>query len=188
MQPKLSILICTLEKRDEMFKLLYAKLAYQYSGEDVEIISSIDNGEMSVGEKRNNLLEQAKGEWVAFADDDDRVSSDYIKELLSGIETGADVITFQVSVSLNGATPKLCYYSKNFDADYNEPNAYFRLPNHLMCVKRELALQVPFKEVNFGEDADYAKRLQPLLKTEHSIDKVLYHYDFYSEKTETQRR
>jgi len=57
-----------------------------------------------------------------------------------------------------------------------------------MCVKRELALQVPFKEINFGEDADYAKRLKPLLKSEHSIHKVLYHYDYNSKTTETQRK
>jgi hypothetical protein len=57
-----------------------------------------------------------------------------------------------------------------------------------MCVKRELAMAVKFKQVNFGEDADYARRLLPLIKTEHQIDKVLYSYLFDTHKTETQKK
>lgn len=207
---KLSILIPTIVGREEVFNEMFLSLSKQYMYkhfrktkstegslytesriyflDGLEIIYCKDNKEITVGEKRNRLINMAHGQYVSFIDDDDRISADYIKELLEGIETGADIITFNVSVSINGAVPKICYYSMYFDADRNEPNAYFRLPNHLMCVKRELALQVPFKEVNFGEDADYAVRLKPLLKSEHSIDKVLYHYDFDSQKTETQRR
>ena len=156
--------------------------------DDVEILIYSDNKEESVGGKRNKLVGLAKGEYVSFLDEDDRVSDDYIEQLLEGIKSGADIITFDVSVSIDGATPKPCYYSMYFDGDKNEPDAYYRLPNHLMCVKREIALQVPFKEINFGEDADYALRLKPLLKSEHSIHKVLYHYDYNSKTTATQRR
>ena len=208
MKPKLSILIPTIVGREEMFNdlLLSIKRQYVYKQhkktkssdgrvttftyflDGLEIIYCIDNREMKVGEKRNKLIELATGKYVSMVDDDDKVSEDYIEQLLAGIESGADIITFDVSVSIDGATPKPCYYSMYFDGDKNEPDAYYRLPNHLMCVKREIALQVPFKEINFGEDADYAVRLKPLLKSEHSINKVLYHYDYNSKTTATQRR
>jgi len=50
-----------------------------------------------------------------------------------------------------------------------------------MCVKTELAKQIPFKAVNFGEDSDYAKRLLPLLKTQERINETLYNY-LYNDK------
>jgi len=201
---KLSILIPTIVGREESFNRLFETLTqnnkmlfnvFDSNGDkvgekndEIEIIYLKDNKEMTIGEKRNKLVEEANGEYISFVDDDDRVSEDYVSELLAGIETGVDVVTFDVSVSLDGATPKPCYYSIHFDKDYNESEAYYRLPNHLMCVKRELALQVPFKEINFGEDADYAKQLKPLLKSEHSIHKILYYYDYNSKTTQTQRR
>ena len=153
----------------------------------VEVISVIDNKKMILGDKRTKMVQMSQGEYVVQADDDDRVEFDYVRELLTAIETGADVITFHASVSLNGAPAKICFYSKEYQGDYNTPTTYHRLPNHLMCVKRELALQVPFQSIGRGEDADYAKRLKPLLVTEHRIEKVLYHYDFNQTTTETQK-
>jgi hypothetical protein len=66
--------------------------------------------------------------------------------------------------------------------------AYHRLPNHIMAVKRELALQVKFKDILKGEDADYSKRLLPILQTNYEIGKVLYHYDYSDTTTETQMK
>lgn len=200
--PSLSILIPTIVGREDQLKNLisifgresgievfpHCDMVIKFKKKPIEICVRKDDKQITVGEKRNKLLEMSNGLYVAYADDDDRVSDDYIEQLLEGIKSGADIITFDVSVSIDGATPKPCYYSMYFDGDKNEPDAYYRLPNHLMCVKREIALQVPFKEINFGEDADYAKRLKPLLKSEHSIHKVLYHYDYNSKTTATQRR
>ena len=65
--------------------------------------------------------------------------------------------------------------------DYDEwemvGGVYLRYPNHLNTVKRELALQVGFKDMGHGEDKDYSDRLKPLLKTEAKIEGVIYHYN-----------
>lgn len=144
-----------------------------------EVLVFTDTRSRSVGRKRNDLIQLAQGEYVAFVDDDDRLAEDYLASLLSAIDAShADVITFQVSVSLEGGAPKLCRYSMAYPADANTPSEYHRLPNHLMAVRRELALQVPFADATWGEDADYARRLKPLLGSEHAIGRVLYHYDY----------
>ncbi len=203
----LSILICSLESRREMRKaMLFGLVASigeceneiieyenceveKFTSKDVEIIICTDNKQMSVGEKRNLLVRQSIGKYLSCIDDDDKIESIYKRELIEAINISlADVITFVVSVSLDSAPPKLCFYSKDYVKDYNDSNSYYRLPNHLMCVKRKLAIQVPFKEVNFGEDTDYAERLKPLLQSEYNIVKVLYHYVFNSKTTETQRK
>ncbi len=193
MSVRLSILVCSTHNRyDNFLQKILNQLFSQWKElpdqDEVEILALVDNKKMILGDKRSKMTEIAQGEYVAFVDCDDRVVTDYIKELLEGIKSGCDVIVFKASVSLDGAIPKLCHYSKDYEGDHNTPSSYFRLPNHLMCVKRELAVQIKFPSVSFGEDADYSKRLKPLLKTQHSINKVLYYYDFNSTTTETQRK
>lgn len=189
---KLSILVATLHTR---FHTYYPRVMSQlyeqwYQLEDhlrsqVEIITLSDTKVMTVGEKRNRLVDMASGDYVAFVDDDDWVQPDYLKSLVLATFSDMDVITFKVAVSINDGQPKLCVYSKSFKKDHNTTVEYRRLPNHLMATRRDLVTQVKFKEANFGEDSDYATRLKPLLKTEFAIPKVLYHYDYNDETTET---
>jgi glycosyltransferase involved in cell wall biosynthesis len=154
--------------------------------EKIEILILVDNKKMMLGTKRNKMLEIAQGEYVVFADDDDVLESDYLLSLLKATETDCDIITFQVRVTLNGEPPKICYYSVEYEQDFDTPTTYHRLPNHIMCVKKDLAMAVKYRPILYGEDADYSKRLKAHLKTEHAIDKVLYNYVWNVETTETQ--
>jgi glycosyltransferase involved in cell wall biosynthesis len=155
--------------------------------EDVEIIYLLDTKSMSVGAKRNRLVQMAGGTYITFVDDDDRVTDDYLSSLVDATSQNTDVIVFPVKVSLDGARPKPCYYSITYPKDQNYVWGYERLPNHIMCVKRSIATKVGFPEINRGEDSLYAKRLKPFLETEYNIGKVLYFYDYNSRTTETQR-
>lgn len=187
---KLSILIPTLHSRAIQFNQLIDFLMLhgeRYIG-DFEIISHMDNKEMSVGAKRNYLLSIACGDYVTFIDDDDTVSAEYIPSLLEAINSGDDVICFKVMRYDRGQMDRPVFYSNLVESDVNTREIYYRLPNHLMCVKREHAIATGFKEVNFGEDSDYAKRLKPLLKTETQINRILYNYMYDSRTSETVNR
>lgn len=207
----LSILICSIESRgSQLIDLLgnltsqlpdgfHPRFDYQEKwgdgfyikktiSKEVEIVFCIDNKQMKVGDKRNLLLSQSTGEYVTFIDDDDKVSADYISALLEGVKSGCDVIVFDAKYYHNGKFDRPVKYGIDYMQDHNRPQAYYRIPNHLMCVKREHALRVGFKPISFGEDADYAKRLLPHLKTQHRIEKCLYEYWFNDKTTETQRR
>lgn len=153
----------------------------------VEILVLVDSKSKVLGDKRNDLVRLAQGEYTVFVDDDDRVTEDYVSSLLEATQSGADVITFDASVSLNGAPAKPCRYSLKFDEDKNTNSEYIRIPNHLSAVKRDLALRAPFASRGRGEDSEYARSLKPLLRTEHRIARTLYYYDFSSSTTETQQ-
>ncbi|MBP8034729.1 MAG: glycosyltransferase family 2 protein [Bacteroidia bacterium] len=185
---KLSILVCSTQNRYNTFLPKILKELFKQATDEVEILTLIDDKKRMLGTKRNNLLDIAQGKYVAFVDDDDKVSHDYIKHLLRAIKNNDDIITFTVLVSLNGALYKPCYYDMNYEKDYNEPNSYHRLPNHIMCVKREIALKVRYKDILKGEDSDYAIRLQPFLNSQTTIEEDLYYYDYNSETTETQQK
>ena len=158
------------------------------SQERIEILFLVDNKQIMLGQKRNIMVDMAQGEYIVFVDDDDRISDDYLASLLEATESYADVITFLVEVSLNGDPSKICRYSKDYRRDLNTPDEYQRLPNHICCVKRELAQKVSFPSIAHGEDSAYSKLLKPNLHTEHAIDRVLYYYDYSDETSETQPR
>lgn len=132
------------------------------------------------------MVRMAQGDYVVFVDDDDRIEPDYVKTLLDATKHDADCITFHAMVSLNASPARLCRYSIKFKKDENTGNEYRRLPNHITAVKRDIALRCPFPSKGCGEDADYAVLLRPMLKSEHPIDRVLYHYDYNDKTTETQ--
>ncbi len=189
----LSILVCSVHTRYKTFlpkiqDQLYDQLAAlpEADQERVEIIILTDNKQMMLGHKRNVMVEMAQGKYIVFVDDDDRIATDYIAQLLKGTESDADSIVFQAEVSLNGEPPKICHYSKDVKRDYNHKDGYYRIPNHICCVKRDVSLKSSFPNILYGEDAGYGKVLLPHLKTEHKIDKILYYYDYSSETTETQ--
>lgn len=183
-QIKFSILICSLHIRKDKFKRLQNIIQPQLDKFEnlVEGIVITDNGEMPIGKKRNELMRIAEGEYITFIDDDDTVSDNYVELLLEAMQADTDVIVFDALRYVDGPVDKAVKYGIEFGKDYHDAKFYYRIPNHLMCVKKELALQVPFKEINFGEDSDYAKRLLPLLKTQARIDRILYSYLYNSKK------
>jgi len=183
---KLSILICTLSDRNEKLGTLLEALNKQSEDKPVEILYVGDNRTIGVGKKRNDLLRMARGEYISFIDDDDRISDDYIDQILSKIKLGTDCVVFDVEISENGSPYKKVVYDINLDRDLNYPDHYERLPNHLMAVKRDIALKAMFPEIQFAEDAEYAKRLKQLLNSQSRISKTLYYYDF-NDKTSATR-
>lgn len=190
----LSVLICSTNTRaatfgraiqDQVWSQIDA-LPAEYA-DRIEVLMLTDNKTMMLGHKRNVMVDIAQGRYVQFVDDDDRIEPDMFRTVLDATDTDADVITFLVSVSLNGQRPKICRYSKDFAEDRNTHDGYERLPNHICAVKRELARLVSYPHLPYGEDSGYAKLLHPHLKTEHHIPRVLYHYDYNLDTTEAQK-
>ena len=152
---------------------------------DVEILIYSGDSE-TIGNKRNYLMQSAKGEYLCFFDDDDMPSEDYIKELLKGIESVADCISLRGIMTTNGSNPEVFEHSLKYKSWRTTKNEikYERYPNHLNCIKSDIAKQIKFPEINHGEDYDWSKKLHEsgLLKSEYYTDKVLYHYKFVTNK------
>lgn len=190
-QPLLSILICTLDKRkpmlDELVKHIHWQMVEYGKYWDVEILIESDSGMLSTGSKRNNLLNRAIGEYVVFCDDDDKLSDDYVKDILFAINSCPDVVGFCGNMTTDGHSKIHWKISKELPYDAYTENGityYRRFNNHLSPIKRELALKVMFPDLYMGEDYDYACRLRDsgLIKTEVFIDKELYFYNYISNK------
>ena len=90
-------------------------------------------------------------------------------------------------MTTDGLNPKKWYISK--DLGYkseirNGQEIYLRYPNHIVPIKRSIAIQVPFGNKYREEDYDFATQLhhRGLIKTETKIDNELYIYKFINPK------
>lgn len=190
----LSILTPAVPSRMVQIGELCAKLRWQIAGDyPVEHLVLIDNKKRTVGEKRDALLVAAKGRYVAFVDDDDDVSDDYVQSILAATATDPDVITFKQDATVNGMFGRIEFRLGNPNEPFSgmpEGAPGFALLTHRnawhVCAwKRSKAILSHFPATNYGEDWAFASKLcaLPNLREVH-IDKVLHFYRHSSETTE----
>lgn len=190
---KLSILVPSVDTRRQTFlpimlNRLYGQLDLlpEEQRKEVEIMFLVDNKTINLGKKRNQMAELARGEYISYVDDDDRITDDYISSILEATKEGKDCIVFQAEVSAFGSI-RPCLYSVDNHKEESNARFFLRKPNHICAVKRDIVLRVKFPELMWGEDTDYANRLHPLLKTETKINRVLYYYDYNPDTSETRK-
>lgn len=182
---KLSLLICSLQSRRAMRQGLMDKLAQQINASPyrrlVEVRVLEDTGEAHIGAKRNALLNESHGEYVAFIDDDDDIADNYISSIMDALllNAGVDCVSFNGVMTVNGASPQIFKLSIGYGSWYVEGGVYYRTPNHICPVRRELAIKAGFPDTSYGEDAEYSKRLLSVgMKSEVLLEQSLYFYLF----------
>jgi glycosyltransferase involved in cell wall biosynthesis len=178
----LSILICTLPNRIGYLSQLINALNPQITSE-VEVLVESDNGSMTTGHKRNLLLQRSKGKYVVFIDDDDMVAPTYVKDILTAAESNPDAIVFNGTMTTDGRDERKWYISKDYGYEA-KGGAYYRYPNHIVPIRREIAMAFPFMDIRIGEDYAWATAIHNsgLIQTEVKIEKELYHYQFRTNK------
>lgn len=177
---KLSILIPTLPERDRFLSRLRSILDKQLTP-DIEVLTDDRIRTTPTGTKRNDLISRSKGEYIAFIDDDDLISHDYIKNIMLAIARNPDVVTFCGKITTNGVNP--VDWVIKLGSDYiTKDGKYYRWPNHLSVMRRELIKDVKFENIWIGEDYKWSKIIhdRKILKSEVHIAKQLY---FYEERT-----
>lgn len=195
----LSILIPSIPERASRLTKLLKELHKQIdfcnrihdSLGSVEIIIddslSFRQGGLSIGEKRNSLLNRATKDYVCFLDDDDWISPDYIETLLRLCNQGQDVCTFKslfkcddywtvIDMKLNsvndGATPE----------KEVKRNAW-----HICPMRRTIAVGVEFSSLNHNEDWDWMNRVLQSVTTEAKSNRILHNYNHYKLDSEADK-
>jgi glycosyltransferase involved in cell wall biosynthesis len=188
-QYKLTILILSLPSRIEKFTKLLNHLYRQSVNSSVQIIYLGENKTISVGEKRNQALSLASGRYIAFIDDDDWVSDDYVKEILEATESNPDVITFKVQKYRNGIENKQQRFHEKYGRIYMDPNReFYNMPPNHLCAWRREAIKASFPDKSLREDHIWAEEQLKHIHTAVHLDKVLYHYYYDTNLSETHKR
>jgi len=189
---KLSILILTIPNRRKTFlNSLLDNLEKQTKNQnDIEILVLYDNKKRSVGEKRTNLLKLAKGEYVTFIDDDDRISDDYTSSILQALKENpnTDCVVYDCICTINNAQHKIhCKYGIEYEYNHNNSGNGFWTgkPAHTMIYKTSLVQDISYVFKNYGEDMDWVGQAHKKIVHQTRIDKILYYYDFRNATSET---
>lgn len=120
------------------------------------ITLAFDNREMSVGMKRQNLLQGAEGKYSAFIDDDDEITDEYIEDLTQTIQGSYPVMRLRGQIGPYTFTHSLENTLKDPMA---RGNVFVRPPNHLNPMMTDIAKLIPFRDAVRGEDLDWTIRL-----------------------------
>jgi glycosyltransferase involved in cell wall biosynthesis len=191
-RPLISILTPACWERAEKVRTLRDELhsqIIQHPASSIEHLILLDNRARSIGMKRQSLLDSARGDFIAFVDDDDDVSEDYITRLIEAIiqHPEADVITFDQSCSYNdkpftvhfqhGAADQL------LDLAGPDHQRITRGPWHVCAWRRSKIQHCQFLDSNYGEDKAWVDQARLHVQRSHHIDAILHTYRHHATQT-----
>lgn len=178
----LSVLIPTLPQRSGLLNVLLHELNRQIGTLPVEVI--LHRGAGSTGSKRNELMQQATGEYTCFIDDDDAVSHRYVENILHGLTYAPDCLSLIGEMTTNGKYPRKFIHSLAYTTYFEKDGVYYRPPNHLNVMRRDIASKFLFPDVSYAEDTAWAMQIcaAGVLKTQVEVNETLYYYQYKTNK------
>jgi glycosyltransferase involved in cell wall biosynthesis len=188
---QLSILVPTVPSRLTTFypRIITELLRQTENYPEVEIIGLFDNKKRTIGQKRQDMLNLARGKYLVFIDDDDRISEDYVKTIIEALNKypETDCVVFDCICKVNGGYDKLCKYGVEFEyGDILGGTEWRGKPAHTMVYKSSIAKIHSYADMNYKEDVHWVVRACVDIKHQTRIDKVLYFYDAeYTTTSET---
>lgn len=190
----LSILIPTIQDRIDRFTKLYNELMRQKTVFDtfhdsigeIEVIVNSErkflDGGLSIGKKREALVQAASGKYLCFLDDDESISPDYIETLMRLCLQGNDVCTFRAMVKMETFWALINMRLSITDNEQLTPDkTVMRPPWHICPVKSVYAKMFEFKDINAAEDFVWMEQVLKCCKTESHTDRIIFQYNHRSE-------
>jgi glycosyltransferase involved in cell wall biosynthesis len=187
---RLSICIPTVVGRESECKKLVDEVNKQIEenglNKEVQVIVDRDNKQISIGAKRQRMYMACQGLFSVQLDDDDWIAPDYMKLCYEGTYKNVDCIGYHEFCTFDGRNPQKSDFSIKYSSwkDFNHPVQGFSHARTPFCktpILTSICQKVGVKDMRWGEDHDFAKRVYPHLKKEHYINKPMY---FYRYKTE----
>lgn len=188
----LSILIASHTSRVPYFEQLVGQLTPQLTPQ-VEVVVYWNRGGKTIGEYRQALLEDARGEYVCFIDDDDKVPDYYCREILEALETSPDYVGFNLQYvdrarrGYSGVARHTIENNGWANTRTRRGARYERDITHLNPIRRIIALQGVFSG-NVGEDRRWAESVRSLVESEVFVDRIMYFYTYDRNKSLRERR
>lgn len=185
----LSILIPTIKERAGMFTVLHNEVIRQvkYIDDTHPTLGQIEvlfddsarylDGGLSIGHKRQALLDRSKGKYVCFLDDDESIAPNYAETLVRLCVQNKDVCTFRNISKLDNF-----WMIVNMGLAYQNNEAtprttVKRKPWHICPVKSVYAKKYRFDNLNYGEDWHWMEKVLRHCRTEAKTDAIIHQYN-----------
>lgn len=190
----LTVAIPTLKERRNIFlpklEKYYNTIKMQGLQNEVEIITHEDDREITIGEKRNILIDKAKGKMISFVDDDDEITDDYFLLITEKIKNNKNIDAIEI----------FCHIIDQTNHNYNTyifkglpKNFINKLPNNFQNshknnlknvkisqfnpIKTEIVKSIKYPKIPIHEDFIFAEKVQSKIKNVDCIcNKCIYIY------------
>jgi glycosyltransferase involved in cell wall biosynthesis len=172
----LSILTPTIPGREKQLQALQRRIKTQIDGYPIEHLILSDNRKRSIGAKRQALVDIARGQYIAFVDDDDDIADGYVEELVNAAASGADVITFLQGATYNGQQSVVDFQLGQGDHGFAPGGITNRDAWHVCAWRRSRVAHCQFGESNYGEDLTWCQQARRMAETTVHIPKILHFY------------
>jgi hypothetical protein len=197
----LSILIPTIPERGEQFTKLFNEVHRQVaymntfhpSLGEIEVLVDdskrfLDGG-LSIGKKREALVQRATGKYLCFLDDDDSIAPNYLEVLVRLCQEDQDVCTFQNISKLDSywmVVDMSLFFCGNLPGN-PDSKLIERMPWHICPVRSELAKSVLFPDINYGEDWAWISQVLTKCDTEAKSNSIIHQYRHSSKTSEADK-
>jgi len=174
-----SVLIPTMPGREaglmRLVRSIREKVDRICPGIRVEFCLAFDNRETSVGLKRQDLVQKAKGKYCSFIDDDDEITDEYIEDLHMTIQGSYHVMRLRGRIDPYTFTHSL---ANTLHSSMAIGEVFLRPPNHLNPMMTDVAKLVHYKDATRGEDLEWTIRMARagFLTHEYQTDSSRIHY------------
>lgn len=186
----LSILIPSIPKRKDRLNVLRDCLECRIESivkqhemlGTVEVIiddsKSFLDGGLSIGKKRESLVNRAKGKYLCFLDDDESIAPNYVESLLRLCNFDLDICTFRAISKLETAWGLVdMRLSYKFNDQFSPEFTIRRMPFHICPVRSAFAKLYQFEDINNAEDSRWMEKVLAHCTTEAHTDKILFQYN-----------
>lgn len=134
-----------------------------------------DNREMSIGSKRDMMVQRSRAKYSAFIDDDDEITDAYIEDVRDMIGGFYPVMRLRGTIHPYTFTHSL---ENTLVSPMARGEVFLRPPNHLNPMMTDVAKLVHYKDAIHGEDLDWTMRMSKagFLTHEYTSDPSRIHY------------
>jgi hypothetical protein len=172
----LTILIATLPERKAFLSVLCDELSRQ----GLQFLWN-DDPTLTIGAKRNVLIETVTTPYLAFVDDDDWVSAEFgpaLAQALAG-QPDVDSVVYDVVYVCDNQEPKLIQVGRQFEGWATEGAVLTRQFLPWMPLKTEIARRHPFDDLlHWGEDRVWVPQVTQAIQSQVRLERILYAYEF----------
>ncbi|MBZ5595467.1 MAG: glycosyltransferase family 2 protein [Acidobacteriia bacterium] len=123
----------------------------------------------------NDGLHMARGQWVCFLDHDDELAPDALDQLRNALESGFDAVYSDSDKVDEAGAPSEPFHKPDWSPEYLRGVMYV---GHLLCVRRDLALEAGGFDSDFDGVQDYEFFLRYTERTRKigHVPRILYHW------------
>lgn len=175
-----SILIASLVRRGPTLAQVLDDLGQQLVP-GIEVVIYRNHGEIPLSHIRQALVDEATGQYLNFVDDDDRLPSYYVPEVLPLLDGWADYVGWRMQAYYDRRPLKPTYHTLDSDGWWESETAFYRDVSHLNPVRTELARRCDFRLADPPEDVSWSNQLRAVLPMPFRqnlvpFDRVMYEY------------